>query len=94
MRTDVLEKYRERKPYGREPWPLEALSVAVARNCPWVVFGLEKRLYIWSLDGIADGAVPVVVKDLDEPVGGLTITKRGFTHTGYPHSNFRRSAAR
>src|SRR5438270_3112670 len=32
MRTNVLQKRRERKPYGREPWPVEALSAAVARN--------------------------------------------------------------
>src|SRR5918912_3283392 len=32
MRTDVLVQRKEHKPYGREPWPVEALSVAVARN--------------------------------------------------------------
>jgi hypothetical protein len=31
-RTDVLDKRKERKPYGREPWPVETLSPAVARN--------------------------------------------------------------
>jgi hypothetical protein len=31
-RTDVLDKRKERKPYGREPWPVETLSAAVARN--------------------------------------------------------------
>jgi hypothetical protein len=32
MRTNVLKPRRERKPYGREPWPVESLSAAVARN--------------------------------------------------------------
>jgi len=44
------------------------------RDGRWLVYGIEKRLYVWRLDGLSNGTPPVAVKDLDERIGGLAIS--------------------